>query len=295
MLALVDGHCCPPRSKNFVRKVVAESMVTQGHLDLWMKDLSPLDCQDILKSMHKGNQELRKLTIGSSHTAGAGVGRFLQLCPGLKELELEWEGVRDLTNVALSMASHKSLVRLNLTHNEVGPRGASQLAQALRTNKSLTELDLRENNLGPMGMKAIADALADNDTIRSLHVQDNGIGDDGVIAMTEALMRNGRLRTVCLDGNEVSEVGAKVICIAIKMNPALRLLSLSRNALPDESKMALIEAWHQREVEQGEDQTGMYLEKAADGTDVDRNGWGRQSSSVGVGGGQGVLVSPSRD
>lgn len=56
---------------------------------------------------------------------------------------------------------------------------------------------------------------------------------------------------------KVSDIGAKVICIAIKMNLALKLLSLSRNALPDDSKRALYDAWSEREVEEGQDHSGM--------------------------------------
>ena len=56
---------------------------------------------------------------------------------------------------------------------------------------------------------------------------------------------------------KVTDVGAKVICIAIKMIPALKLLSLSRNALPDESKRALYDAWSKREVEEGQEHSGM--------------------------------------
>lgn len=36
-----------------------------------------------------------------------------------QELELEWEGVRDLTAIVKALKNHKSLTRLNLTHNEV--------------------------------------------------------------------------------------------------------------------------------------------------------------------------------
>ncbi|CAM9307083.1 unnamed protein product [Scytosiphon promiscuus] len=301
-VAVADGYCCPRRPRDFVSRVLDESLVTQGHLDLWMKDLSPDDSRAILRSVNTAGTKLSILTVGSSHTAGAGVGTFLRAHPTLKELELEWEGVRDLSSIAQALADHKSLTRLNLTHNEIGPRGAIQLAGALRQNKSLTELDLRENSLGPTGMKAIADALASNDTMRTLHLQDNAIGDDGVIAMTEALMRNGRLRTVCLDGNKVSDLGAKVICIAIKMNPALKLLSLSRNALPDQSKRELYDAWSHREMEDGQAQSGMFLEKAAHGTVTGREGWKNGLPpgegvfvSTRPGSGAGVLVSPTRD
>ncbi|CAM9647757.1 unnamed protein product [Ectocarpus sp. 12 AP-2014] len=305
-VSVADGYCCPRRPSDFVGRVLAESLVTPGHLDLWMKDLSPDDSRNILRAVSAAGKKLSILTVGSSHTAGAGVGSFLRGHPSLRELELEWEGVRDLSSIAQALGEHKSLTRLNLTHNEIGPRGAVQLAAALRNNKSLTELDLRENSLGPSGMKSIADALASNETMRTLHLQDNSIGDDGVIAMTEALMRNGRLRTVCLDGNKVSDEGAKVICIAIKMNLALKMLSLSRNALPDESKRALQDAWSQRELEDGESRSGMFLDQAAEGTASGR-GWNSTlplsegvfvSTRPGLGPagiGGGILVSPTRD
>ncbi len=48
-----------------------------------------------------------------------------------------------------------------------------------------------------------------------------------------------------------------MICIAIKMNLALKLLSLSRNALPDDAKRALYDAWSEREVEEGQTRSGM--------------------------------------
>lgn len=37
------GYFCPSRPRDFVGRVMKESLVTPGHLDLWMKDLSPDD------------------------------------------------------------------------------------------------------------------------------------------------------------------------------------------------------------------------------------------------------------
>lgn len=36
-----------------------------------------------------------------------------------KELELTWEGIRDLSSIAQALADHNSLIGLNLAHNEV--------------------------------------------------------------------------------------------------------------------------------------------------------------------------------
>lgn len=42
-VSVADGHCCPRRQSDYVSLVMDESLVTPGHLDLWMKDLSPDD------------------------------------------------------------------------------------------------------------------------------------------------------------------------------------------------------------------------------------------------------------
>lgn len=42
-VSFIDGSCCPRRPHDFMNRVMGESLVTPGHLDLWMKDLSPED------------------------------------------------------------------------------------------------------------------------------------------------------------------------------------------------------------------------------------------------------------
>lgn len=77
-VAVADGHYCPRRPREYVDRVVQESLCSGTHLDLWMKDLSPDDSREILRSVNTTGRKLSKLTIGSSHTGGAGVGTFLR-------------------------------------------------------------------------------------------------------------------------------------------------------------------------------------------------------------------------
>lgn len=78
-----------------------------------------------------------------------------------------------------------------------------------------------------------------------------------ILTLILTLIMTLTLIMIMIMTSQVSEEGAKVICIAIKMNPALKLLSLSRNALPDDAKRALYDAWSQREVEDGLSRSGM--------------------------------------
>ncbi|CAM9982306.1 unnamed protein product [Phaeothamnion confervicola] len=230
------------------RQLLAETLSGDGrHMDLWMRDLSPPELSDVLRLVAKSAARLEKLTVGSSHTGGAGIGSFLAGAPSLREVELEWEGVRDVSVLASGLRHHPRLARLSLTHNFVGQAGAAQLAEALKWNTTLTELDLRENCIGSVGLKQLAIALALNGTLRTLHVQDNGVGDDGAIDITEALMRNTTLAVVSLDGNDITDVGGRTLLIAVRENPALTQLSLGRNQLSDLLKEQLREVWDARE------------------------------------------------
>lgn len=48
-VSVTDGLCCPQRPRDFVKRMMDESLndgrelSTPGHMDLWMKDLSPDD------------------------------------------------------------------------------------------------------------------------------------------------------------------------------------------------------------------------------------------------------------
>ena len=42
-VSVTDGLCCPRRPRDFVKRMMDESLATPEHLDLWMKDLSPDD------------------------------------------------------------------------------------------------------------------------------------------------------------------------------------------------------------------------------------------------------------
>ncbi|CAM9736158.1 unnamed protein product [Chrysoparadoxa australica] len=224
------------------------------HLDFWMKDLSPGDLEAILAKCTVQNNSDRahhrpvvKLTVGSSHTGGAGIGRFMGQHPELREVEVEWEGMRDIRSLCLAGAEHKSLQSLTLTHNGLGRAGAECLGEMLMTNSSITFLDIRENDIGAAGMRLLCRGLQRNASLRTLHAEDNSVGNDGVIAVTEAIMRGAGLKVLFLDGNAISDLGAKVMTVAVQQCRLLQLVSLRRNLLGNAMKAALLAAWAGRE------------------------------------------------
>jgi hypothetical protein len=248
-VAFMGGYVTPVRSQSYISGVLAESLVeNDAHLDLWMKGLSPLDLDLILKAVGPC-LTLRKVTIGSSATGGAGLGEFLLQHPGIEEVDLEWEAARDMQFLGRALSSHSSLTRLNLTHNDIGAFGARHLGRGLAENMTLTELDVRENGLGSEGMRLLLGGIGVKSALAILKAQDNDIGDDGAIAVTECLFRCKALRCVILDGNSISDIGGKVLGVALRECDDLISLGLSRNCMSNRCKAMLLSTWESRSTE----------------------------------------------
>lgn len=250
-IAYLEGCLVTPREPGFAAAVLQESLIDDGsHLDLWMKDLGPLDLKDVLNEcLYQPSAQRAKIkcvTVGSSHTHGEGLGNFLMHSPELETLEVEWEAMRDLESLSLALPGHKCLTKLNLTHNGIGPEACSKLAQGLLGNDTLTELDLRENMIGPRGMKYLTDAILIHPKIAMLYVMDNNVGDEGAIAVTEVLMRSHVLKKVGLDGNNITDEGGKVLMVAVQESHRLEMLSMTRNFLGDSCKEQLLAAFSAR-------------------------------------------------
>jgi Ran GTPase-activating protein (RanGAP) involved in mRNA processing and transport len=60
--------------------------------------------------------------------------------PQLLELEVEWEAMRDVEQLAAALATNTTLTRLNLTHNSIGTGAGVRLALALRVSDDSTHV-----------------------------------------------------------------------------------------------------------------------------------------------------------
>jgi GGDEF domain-containing protein/Ran GTPase-activating protein (RanGAP) involved in mRNA processing and transport len=84
----------------------------------------------------------------------------------------EWisEGPHALSNM---LARNRTILKLNLSKNHIGPGGARSLADALTTNRTLTALDFSENNFtnhakNMEGLQAFCRALTANPAIQAI-------------------------------------------------------------------------------------------------------------------------------
>ena len=84
-----------------------------------------------------------------------------------------------------------TLVKLDLSCNNLGDRGMLEISQGLQVNSKLTTLSLSFNDIGVNGAKSLATALCHNHTLEYLIINNNEIMDDGVIAISECFKING--------------------------------------------------------------------------------------------------------
>jgi len=190
---------------------------------------------------------IKKITVGSSHSGGAGIGKFLLENPHVKYLELEWEALRDPLSICEALQSQYSeLSVLNLTHNELGPDGAIMLSKALEVNCNLKELDLRENNIGSYAFEKLAESLCFHPSIETLHVEDNELGDAGANSASNLLRMSRSIKYMFLDGNIITDIGGNALLSGIADSPLLSTLGMVRNQLSNTCKELLLATWMAR-------------------------------------------------
>jgi Ran GTPase-activating protein (RanGAP) involved in mRNA processing and transport len=123
------------------------------------------------------------------------------------------------------------LTVLDLSHNGIGPEGATTLASALWDNgesrfKNLNELVLTGNALGYIGVQCLGNALAHrnkdgnfeagNETLEILDLTQTDCGKDGAVA----IMRCSHLKRVRLFNNQLADIGGN----KAKINTVIQVL-----------------------------------------------------------------------
>ena len=116
---------------------------------------------------------------------------------------------RDLFFSSRPRRHNRGLLRLELAHNSVGPRGGTALAEALGRNATLTQLGLASNLLDDTAAVALATALCANGVLTALLLGRNSISDVGAQALRQALTTNRTLHSM-------GDVGSLPIAIGLR-------------------------------------------------------------------------------
>ena len=119
----------------------------------------------------------------------------------------------DGCELAKSLRYNKSIERVTLDGNWIGPKFLQEMAQTLKVNKSIKYLDLEGNCLTKgnkeNGIKDLFDALKVNDTLTTLNLNSTSLTDTSAAYIDKALNENHSL-----------------IYLDLEMNPGIELRSI---------------------------------------------------------------------
>ena len=96
-----------------------------------------------------------------------------------------------------------SLIKLDLSFNEILSKGAELLAAGLKKNHSLQILDLSFNKIKNKGGIALGKALADNKNFQELYFKDNGLKNKAAEVLSNLCRTNKNIKILDLSLNPV--------------------------------------------------------------------------------------------
>eukprot|EP00294_Goniomonas_avonlea_P013363 CAMPEP_0114555778 /NCGR_PEP_ID=MMETSP0114-20121206/8934_1 /TAXON_ID=31324 /ORGANISM="Goniomonas sp, Strain m" /LENGTH=669 /DNA_ID=CAMNT_0001740933 /DNA_START=19 /DNA_END=2029 /DNA_ORIENTATION=- len=132
----------------------------------------------------------------------------------------------------------KASVRLNLSHNQLGPLGAQLLTVALLDVNSIFALNVAGNGFLNEGAACFAGAIT-TDTLAFLDLSLNDIGPEGITALSTPLSHSPNLAVLSLSQNQVGPTGATSLAKALETNTSLRVLHLEGTAIGVEGWAAI--------------------------------------------------------
>jgi hypothetical protein len=133
-------------------------------------------------------------------------------------------------NLAKALKRNKTLERLLLVRNDIGPVGAEPLALLLRKSAVIRELDLHDNPLGEDGAASLAAILGDCESLTSLDVRGCKLGAKGAETVARAAGAHKGLLKLGLRNNRLGQAGCTAVAeLVVQPNGPLRELDLATN------------------------------------------------------------------
>eukprot|EP00802_Teleaulax_amphioxeia_P005707 Tamp_05711.p1 GENE.Tamp_05711~~Tamp_05711.p1 ORF type:complete len:634 (+),score=133.29 Tamp_05711:882-2783(+) len=84
--------------------------------------------------------------------------------------------------------------QIEISFNNLGPRGATAIANALRDNRSIAELRMSSCQIGDDGALELADVIRISETLQEIDLGDNGLTDRSGVTLFAALARSPPMR-----------------------------------------------------------------------------------------------------
>ncbi|KAJ9096560.1 hypothetical protein QFC20_006418 [Naganishia adeliensis] len=154
-----------------------------------------------------------------------------------------------LSAICDALATHPTLVELDLSDNAFGGRCAENMVNFLETNQSVQVFKLNNNGMGPAGGTIIANAIRKNaDTLKSQGKESNlrtvvcgrnRLENGSAPAWAAAFAAHQNLREVRLPQNGIRPEGIKLLAEGLSKCPHLECLDLQDNTATESGTRAI--------------------------------------------------------
>jgi len=218
-------------------KGIAESLVsnrTLKELDLSGNELDERTAKTLGVALKK-NGVLEVLNLSGSGYFSVGVDGAMELAKGL--------------------LANKSLKVLSLAGNAaeagsvpvIGDKGARAIVEALQQNKSLIEVDLSHNDLGDLPGCGLDMTLKSNAVLKTLNLSNNKFTKKTGVAIGSGLSLNTCLTTLLLNNNQLKQKGVMAILKGVEAGSigtgSLSTLGVRENKLSAKEREKAIKMW----------------------------------------------------
>lgn len=188
-------------------------------------------CEALETCAHLKRLDLRDNMFGTE--AGKALGEALKKCGSLiTEIYLSYLNLEDEGAIAILNALKESaplLEVLDMAGNDISAEAASVLAECINEKQSLVKLNLSENELKDEGVIRIIAALeSGHGQLKEVDFSTNSIRRAGARVLAQAVVGKPGFKLLNLDGNFISEEGVDELKSIFKADPSL-LGSLDEN------------------------------------------------------------------
>ena len=204
-------------------------------LDLSYNSLSKLDSLRIFKGM-KNILNLVKINVSHNEIideAADELANVLLHNTLLQELDLSYNSLSKLDSLRIfkGMKNILSLVKINVSHNEIIDEAVDELANVLLHNTLLQELDLSYNSLSKLDSLRIFKGMKNILSLVKINVSHNEIIDEAADELANVLLHNTLLQELDLSYNSLSKLDSLRILKGVKNISSLVKINVSHNEI----------------------------------------------------------------
>ena len=193
-------------------------------LDLSRSRLEDTSCLSLGVGSNASLHSLRLRSMNISDEDLEGLLSSLKTLPAVKELDLSFNRLRDLTNISSLILESEYLEHLNIGYQNVwqAPKiSVPEFASALARNRSLKSLSLAKNKLDDIDAELLCAALLKNSTIQSLDLRENRFTEKGLMSILALLAQHTSIQSVNLSQMFISRKILDLMLEVVQRNPNL--------------------------------------------------------------------------